>query len=539
MIKSAQSIEKAIDGSNFGITISDGEGFKFLNHSEQNIEIERIEEKYNGNKIISLRVRNTSKSPINIYSFVVSDFLISDERPVQIMENNWLQCSEVSYKGLDYHTKRNKGFLQRDQNPYSFLDKYGYVKGSIISEWFTTIRFNNKSLFIGAVTTANQFSQIYIKNGKSNLSIRVTCQYDGLILNPGQVIKSEKIFFKVGEEEGIQKDFAKSLAHYMNVKKVSSPISAMCCSYYWNGNKITDEIVNKELDAIQSLPTKLNLDYIQFDAGYTKYFGDWLDYEERFPDGFVGILSKIKQMGYSAGIWLSPFSINPGTKLHDHHKSWLLHDGYKKHFEGRWTSPFDTLSDYIDLEVLDPTNDEVKKYLKEVLLHFKDLGFTLFKLDFMYPVCLSNSYSKPVTRAQALREGMEYIREILGDECLILSGITQLSSVVGIADYVRTGIDTMNPFVKSLPGLKSWVNNLMLENNIKESNLRLFLNGVVWRADPDCLVFTNNTGLDENLIKKHKQFALENNMSLWIGDSVSQMDDQNSRKMIDFINNKK
>lgn len=518
-------ITKLISSSNFRII------------PNNNVEVERIVEKYEGNSVYYLRVRNTSNENILINSFVVAEFLIPQNSVVEsVLENNWLQCSEIKYKSINEVTIKNKTFLQRDQNPFSFKEEYGYVENSIISEWFTSVNFKDSNLFVGAVTTKDQFSQIFVKKEDVGTFIRVTCQFDGLTLRSGQVVKSEKIFVGVGSEVENKKAFAKALSHYMNVKRVKDPIKALCCSYYWNANKITEEIINSEIDSIENLPQKLKLNYIQFDAGYTPYFGDWLSYKERFPNGFEKVIKRIKSLGYEAGIWISPFSINPGTKLHDHHKSWLIKDDHKKHFEGRWTSPFDGISNVTDLEVLDPTKDEVKEYLRGVLTHFKNLGFKLFKIDFIYPVCLSNNYSKPVTRAQALREGIEFIREVLGDECEILTGITQLSSVVGIADYVRTGIDSLNPFVSYMPLVKNYVNEMMFESNLTETQNRNFLNGIVWRADPDVLVFNENSGINVKMILKQMKFVKDNHMSMWIGDKISGLSEVDKKKLVQYFN---
>lgn len=501
----------------------------------QKIEVERIISKEKDNTIFRIRARNDSGSSVKIYSFIVAEFIIPGKIE-KVLEHGWLQCSEVSYKTPDEETVESKVFLQRDQNHFSFKKDYGYIDGSVISEWFTVIKSKEKDVFIGAVTTADMFSQIFVKKEDEGIRVRVTCQYDGLILKPGEVLYSEKIFFGEGKQELLEKQFAESLARHMNVKKVAEPIRAMCNSYYWNGNKISDESINRELDALENLPQKLDLDYFQIDAGYTKYFGDWLDYRERFPNGFEPIVERIKRLGYKPAIWLSPFAISPATKLHDHHASWLLKGDHKKHFEGRWTSPFDALSPDIDLEVLDPTNPEVKKYLTDVLTHFKNLGFTLFKIDFMYPVCLSEKFSKNVTRAQALREGIAHIRKVLGDECLLLTCITQISPLVGLADFVRTGIDSLNPFVCGIPGINRLVNEFMLEKNIRESEMRLFMNGVVWRADPDMLIFRKGTGVDEKTIEEHKNFAKENHMSMWIGDSVAELDDEGRKNLLRFFN---
>ena len=519
-------VKKIVENSNY-----------YLLPDAKNIEVERIEEKYKLNQIYYLRVRNISNKPIIINSFVVAEFMLPVSIKIKsVLENNWLQCSEISYKNIDESTIKNKTFLQRDQNPYSFKKEYGYIENSIISEWFTSVNLEEENIFLGAVTTKDQFAQIFVKKTEIGTVIRVTCQFDGLTLKPGQVVKSEKIYIGVGEESENKKLFSNALAHFMNIKKIAKPIKAMCCSYYWNANKITEEIINNEINTLENLPQKLKLDYIQLDAGYTEYFGDWLSYKTRFPKGFTEIIKRINSLGYKAGNWISPFSINPGTKLHDHHKSWLIKAEHKKHFEGRWTSPLDNISNITDLEVLDPTNENVREYIKNVLMHFKELGFRLFKIDFLYPVCLSNNYSKPVTRAQALRSGLELIKDTLGDDCEILSGITQLSSVVGIADFVRTGIDSLNPFVSYIPLLNNIINESMFESNLNESSYRSFLNGVVWRADPDILVFRNNLGISNDLIKKQHKFIKENDMSLWIGDNISSLDEKTKSELVQYFN---
>lgn len=527
-----KQISVLIENSHYGFFGESG----FVDNSN-GPEIDRITQKDIGGDTYFLRVRNNTKDSIKIYSFVIADFVIPKNRTIgKVMEHGWLQCSEVALKSSSEKTEQNKLFLQRDQNPLSFKTEYGYISESIISEWFTFFEIEDLVCFIGAVTTADQFAQIFIKQTENGLRVRVTSQYDGLMLKPGEVIKSEKIFFGIGIESVVKKHFAESLARHMNVKNVATPIKAMCNSYYWNGNKIDQDLINNELDAIKALPKKLNLDYFQIDAGYTEYFGDWLDYKHRFPLGFEPIVERIKEMGYKPAIWISPFAINPATKLHDHHGSWLLKGDHKKHFEGRWTSPIDTVSDTFDLEVLDPTKDEVKEYLTQVLTHFKKLGFLLFKIDFMYPLCLSEKYSKPVTRAQALREGISHIRKVLGEQCQILSCITQISPLVGLVDFVRTGIDTLNPFVCGIPGVGTMVNEYMLEKNISESEARLFLNGIVWRADPDMLIFRGDTGIKQETIKNHKDMARANNLSLWVGDSVYNMDSKTKEELVEFFN---
>ncbi len=520
-----------VESSRYGIFTDKG----FL-ESQTGIEIERIKGNEKGGFYLQTRIKNVSTNSININSILVAEFLLHEDLHYgKILEHGWLQCSEVGYRNLGDVTRMLKVFLQRDQNPNSFKPEYGYVEESIVSEWFTTLDIDSKTLLIGAVTTGNQFSTIYIKDKNGEAGIRVITHLDGLAIKPGMVVVSEKIFFALDEDSVVKKDFADSLAKNMKVKKVEPVARGMCNSYYWNGNKIDENLINEELDALEDLPGGLNLDYFQLDAGYTDFFGDWLDYKKRFPNGFGGIVKRIESLGYKPGIWLSPFAINPATKLHDHHPSWLLKGEHKPHFEGRMTSPFDNLMNVLDLEVMDPTKKEVQDYLAKVFTHFKDLGFRLFKIDFMYPVCLASNFAKPVTRAQALRIGVEHIKNVLGSECTVLTGITQIAPVVGLADFVRTGIDTLNPFVCGIPGISTVVNEFMLEKNIEETKARLFLNGKVWRGDPDVLVFRQGTGLNPETIQKHKKLVKDNNLSLWVGDSVARMDVNTQKDLVQFF----
>lgn len=519
--------------SDYGIFTPDG----FIK-SVVGLEIDRVVNKEGSNLILYLRVRNASGSPVKIFSFNVAEFIVPEFLEWgKVLENGWLQCSGILYTSADKPSKKTNLFLQRDQNPFSFNTDYGYIPGSVVSEWFTDIKLKELSLFIGAVTTADQFSQIYIKKEGQDLRLRITCQFDGLTLMPGQVVSSEKILFALGKSNAVKKEFAKSLALHMQVKEVNEPVRGMCNSYYWHGNVINDSIINRELEAIENLPRYLDLDYFQIDAGYSKYFGDYLDYKERFPNGFRDLINRIKRLGYKPGIWISPFAINPASKLHDYHPDWFLKGTDHGHFDGRLTSPFDSILDSVDLEVIDPTKSEVQEYLTKILIHFKGLGFKFFKTDFTYPIALSGTFSKKVTRAQALRTGLKLIRNVLGDEIPILTCISQLSPVVGIADFVRTGIDSLNPFVCAIPGINKLINNYMLENNLSESEERAFLNGIVWRADPDMLIFRDNTGIDEKIIENHREFAKENKMCLWIGDSIAGMTEVQKRKMLEFINN--
>ncbi len=520
-----KTLFEIIDDSVFGTYTNIG----YLDGSGNTLEITRSIIKKKSGYLIKSKVKNISTLSINIYSFLVADILIPSELKVRkVLENSWLQSGTSYYKDINRHTKRNLFFLKLNQNPLSFDKKYGYLDRSVISEWYSVLIAETNNFIFGAVTIEDQFSQVYAKREKLGTRVRLTSQFDGLEVLPGQTVSSETFFVEMGEEGKIKNNFAKLIAEEYKIFKVKDPINAICMSYYWNANYINEKIINQELDVIESMGDKLNLDYIQLDAGYSKYFGDWLNYRDNFPNGLKPIVDRIKRMNFKAGIWMAPVLVNAGSRIHADHKSWLLHAVNKRHLKGLFVSPFDSYINSINSDILDITNDEAREYIKESLKKLLDMGFDLFKIDFVYPLCFAKHFSKPITRAQAVRKLMRLVRSVLGDS-KILSGMVPLSPVVGLVDYVRTGNDSLFP--KLPPFIKKIVNNLMLKTNTQVTIERSFLDGVVWRSDPDIAVFKDQSGIDKKIREEHIHMVLSNKMNKWVGERLFTM----SPKEIQYV----
>ena len=220
-------------------------------------------------------------------------------------------------------------------------------------------------------------------------------------------------------------------------------------------------------------------------------------------------------------IWLSPFASHPSFNLIKKEKDVFLRNDEGKIFEGLRVSFLDILSRKYQLRPIDPTNEKYRNYMEVVLKHFVNLGFKLFKLDYNHTVCLSTNYKKDITRAQALRSGVEFIREQIGPDSHLLTAISPMSPLVGIVDSARTGKDILFPRITSIPLLNSIVNNKLMKRNVKNNKIRKFMNKKLWLNDPDCLLFRDNTGINEKLLHEHKKFIINNNLSLWIGESLS------------------
>ncbi|OGM61883.1 hypothetical protein A2961_03800 [Candidatus Woesebacteria bacterium RIFCSPLOWO2_01_FULL_39_21] len=507
----------------FGAYLSDNKDcFEFVNFNEKPTAINFSLSEQNPEeniRILQLKITNKSDKDITINSLLIQEYVISDFNIKEVLENGWQQCSFSGYRKGIKPTKRKRLFLVRDQNPFSFKKEFGYLEGSMVNEWYTQLVGNNKSIAIGAITTKNQFTQIYLRQEGKDIRVRITCQLDGVILRPGRKISSEKIVIITGPKKESLETFAQLLKNENKIKNLAKPIKGLCCAYYAQGNKVDERYILDQLETIDRLPGKINLNFIQIDAGCCVW-GDWLDTQKQFPSGMGFIVKEIKKRGIKAGIWIAPFVASPKSKLFNEHPDWFLKDDSGKHFEGRFTSPIDFLQ-FLSFRALDPTHPKVQERLIKVIKQFVEWGFELIKTDFTYSVCFSTNYHKKMTRAQALRKGFEVIRKAAGKKALIQNGITPLSPLVGILNFCRVGLDTVNPFVYPLPIFRNLVNNYMLSENLRNCITRQFLSGKIWLNDADCLVYKLNSGINEKLIKKHEKFSKNNNGTVWLGDNLS------------------
>lgn len=472
-------------------------------------------------RVWQIRVKNIGDQILHLNSFLIGEFEIPKTQVKDILENGWGQSSFSGYKPLPGQTRKSLFFLKRDQNPYSFRKDFGYLNKSIVNEWYTQLVGDDKAVVIGAVTTKDQYSQIYLKIIEEKIIIRITSQYDGLPLNPGESIYSEKVAIVTGSVSNSLEKFGNLIKKESGIRQVSKPPSGLCCAYYHQGNKVNEKYILEQLEVIDRIPGKLDLEYIQIDAGYCP-LGDWWDTKDQFPNGMEFIVKEINKRGMKAGIWIAPFVASPSSKLFKEHNDWFLKDEFGKDFEARFTSPFDFIPS-LQFRALDVTHPEVQKHLTSIINQFNDWGFEFIKTDFTYPLGFCTNYHQPMTRVQAVRLGFETIKKATGDNVHLMSGITQLSPLLGLMDSVRVGLDIINPFVYGIPVIDEGVNRWMLTQDLRNCEARQFLNGKAWINDADCLVCKPNSGLSENLLDKHFHFITNYGGSKWIGDNLGKL----------------
>ena len=120
-------------------------------------------------------------------------------------------------------------------------------------------------------------------------------------------------------------------------------------------------------------------------------------------------------------------------------------------------------------------------------------GFQYLKLDFLYSAVLAGSqdsmHDRSLTKAQVMQLGMSLISEVAGDKVFILGCGAPLGAVVGHCHANRISSDaglSWKPEI-FLPQDDNW-NLPSARTMVKNSLARLFMHGMWWINDPDCIL---------------------------------------------------
>ena len=290
-------------------------------------------------------------------------------------------------------------------------------------------------------------------------------------------------------------------------------------NYYQN---INEEIILRDLAA---LGERVNL--FQIDDGYETFVGDWLSVDKaKFPNGLKKIADAAHEKGYKAGIWLAPFVAEERSETFKTHPEW-----FKKGNDGKAVKCGSNWSGFYALDI---ENEEVKKYISTCLKTYADMGFDLFKLDFLYAASLPEYEGK--TRSQAAEYAYDFLREVLGDKLILGCGAT-LFNAIGKFDYMRIGPDV------SLEFDDVWFMRFMhrerisTKTTLQNTIYRSFLNGRFFGCDPDVFLLRDD---NIKLFERQREALLTINALfgsvLMTSDNVAAYDDEKRGKLGEALN---
>ncbi len=447
---------------------------------------------------LQLVARNDTSQPMALESFSPLHAVPRDRGQVHLGTSGALSFFKNGYQAWSF-----AGALQANQRDvgtrlgpaarpqlHNLVTPSSHQRGVFWSDMFALLGnlTSGAGWVAGQLTTADQFAVIGADCRPDHIALQVICQADGVTIAPNQELASEWIYLEpvhVHQHDPLA-HYTTAVARQMNAR-LPPTIKTGWCSWYYFFEKVREQDVLANLEALTQIREWLPLEIVQLDDGYEADVGDWLAVNEKFPHGLAWLAEQVKAHGLTPGLWLAPFITKPTARLEHEHPDWLLKDKRGQPVSSgynwwQWT------------HALDMTHSGAQDYVRQVIdtvVH--EWGYSYLKLDFLYAAALpGRRYDPSTTRAQALRRGLELIRQTAGDETFLLGCGCPLGPGIGLFDANRIGPDVaphwkprlfgVECFLASEPGLAS------ARNAIRNIMTRSSMHGRWWHNDPDCLL---------------------------------------------------
>jgi alpha-galactosidase len=368
----------------------------------------------------------------------------------------------------------------------------GRGRGEFWGDGWGLLTDRRSAILAGFVSTADQFGVLHVNCRAGASELTLTAQADGVLLEPGEEFKSEWGYLQFVELPCADPaaDYTEAVGRQMQARVPAVPPPPQWTHWYHFFQSITADLFIANLNTIDSIRQTIPFRTVQLDDGYQSAWGDWTTCNAKFPRGLAHLSDSIKQKGYTPGLWLAPFVVDPRSQIAQQHPDWLVKDKKGKPIVSGFF--YDFYGHALDLT--QPAVLEHVRSLLDTIAHKWGYGF--IKSDFVYAGALPGVRQNPkMTRAQAFRGGMQAVREGIGEETFLLGCGCPFGPAVGIVDAMRIGPDTApnwTPFLWNMrwatPIIKGEKSIAALRNSIRHTLNLSALHRRWWWNDPDCLM---------------------------------------------------
>jgi len=423
--------------------------------ADKRLDIETRISLYDALQVFTIEVFCTNVSKQNI--------LIKSIEPLRVIKNeggslNMPGVSKCITNGAMYY---NAGTIHQFGTGYEITNDIKQVKpvntsiaspNETVNSWWNAGLFNDyykEGLALGYLGNKLSLGQLLIsKTAADEISfLAESVFYPEITLKPAATISSDCFAINMAADIYTALEDYANAAGKINNARTNSIINGWCSWFYTLSHVSEDEVMKNTAFASKHLK-QYGLEYIQVDEGYQRWHGDW-EGNERFPHGMKWLATKIKEQGFKAGIWISPYVISEPTEVFQKHPEWLLKnaDGSLKRV-GNWEEPPpDENPKRYGLDITHPGAAQWLHNLIDTIAN--DWGFEMIKIDFVaWTVFAANHFYNPsFSSAQVYRKGMEIMRNAAGDNCHILE-CGPGAITVGLIDSMRIEADVYYGFRK-------------------------------------------------------------------------------------------
>ncbi len=356
---------------------------------------------------------------------------------------------------------------------------------------------DGRSLLVGFITTGEQMTRIDITledAGLGNLS--AFSLGDDIELDDGETIHSEELLVLEGADGWTLLERYAELWGGRMKTRITAPIPTGWCSWYYYYRNITERDMRENLAYLAAHREEFPIEYFQIDDGYQPAAGDWLEPSAGFPRGIGPLLREIVDAGFKPALWFGPFMVQNTSRLFAEHPEWLIRNaGGEILYPINWRG--------IPTAILDCTIPEVCDFLRDLFRRAREFGCRYVKLDFMMYECATPGgvyADRKATRAQALRRGLEAIRQGIGGDGFMLGGTMVLGPAAGIVDGERIGAD-ITPYWDR-PDQRPCAEAPSVPNACRNIICRTYMHKRLWLNDPDVhIARLDNNKLTESEVK--------------------------------------
>lgn len=349
---------------------------------------------------------------------------------------------------------------------YAFTE-YSGKPGRFHSFTYTYFRKENVVELYGSLNERTGFTIFSVDMDAGEMRIAKDVA-GAVVTEPYEILNVVKIS---GEyDEVFDKYFAA-----MNIPKPRLTHMAGYTSWYNYFGNIDENIINRDIDNFARVGE--NADIFQIDDGYQTFVGDWIDPNPaKFPSGMKAVADRIHDKGYLAGLWMAPFNAAKNSRVAHEHPDWFLRKPNGK--------PALTIFNWGGAYTFDIYNEEAREYIAhcfDVVLN--EWGFDMVKLDFLYSHCIKPRNGK--CRGQLMAEGMDFLRECVGDKLILGCGVP-LGSAFGVVDACRIGCDVVTRYKgRYYTNMHICAEIPSAQNAINNAIFRRHLDGRAFCNDPD------------------------------------------------------
>ncbi len=365
--------------------------------------------------------------------------------------HSWSFTGFVPYNRLQPRTTLGQLTWPYAHNPTTPLPRQA---GRYIAEEVgALIERDQQALVVGFIGLAEQFGQVYLDGRPGHKTLTLQTTADGYPLDPGETLWGEwAILYRLNlphsDPLGI---YANTAAHLTPGRVPNVPPQPGWSSWYQFFANVSADDMARNQHSLRERHPRLPIERIQLDDGYQPAWGDWLDHNDKFPDGIPAWATSVCSDGFEPGLWLSPFTVDRWARIFNKSPDAVLRDSRNRPVRGgirvdralHW------------LYGLDPTHPATQDHVRrvvETIVH--EWGIPYLKLDFLYCAALPGKrYNPKRTRAQALRDGLKLIREVAGEGMSLVGCGCPLGPAIGLVDIMRVSPDVAPDWHPKLFGL--------------------------------------------------------------------------------------